>query len=128
MSDVGGRLDHLAEERDRAVRVGRDVTVPVGVTHFFGLADPPGPEPVAARAALHAAGAGEVVLDEEVSGDGHWHAAAFCTLLMEDPEVKAAEQQMISLAARHHLRYDGWTVTLTAAEERLATAETPTDN
>ncbi|MEU0883357.1 ribonuclease E inhibitor RraB [Lentzea sp. NPDC005914] len=60
----------------------------------------------------------DVVVDEEVSGDGYWHVAAFGTLPLVEAEVSQAERQMERIAQDSDAKYDGWKVTLTAGEEQ----------
>ena len=54
---------------------------PVEVTHFFSL-NTPEARPVATEAALVDLGVRDIVTDEELTGDGHWHLAAFDSLLL----------------------------------------------
>jgi hypothetical protein len=46
---------HDVRGRERAVRAGRDISLPVGVIHFFSLADAPSERPDGAEEALRAA-------------------------------------------------------------------------
>ena len=109
--------DHLSEQRARAERVGRDVSVPVEVTHSFSS---PGLHPAAIVSALRDSGIVDVVVDEELTGDGFWHVAAFTALRLTAPDVDRAENLMARIARDTSARYDGWTTTLTAGEsERL---------
>lgn len=110
---VHGRL-----QRDRAMMAGRDVSSPVGVTHFFSL-NTPGARPVATEAALVDLGVRDIVTDEELTGDGHWHLAAFDSLLLAPETVLRCEEQMHRVARATDVRYDGWKVTLTVGEERF---------
>jgi len=107
----GERLQH-----DRAVVAGRDVSAPVRVTHFFSLGSPAS-RPDAAEEALSTMGVAEVVVDEEVSGDGRWHIAASTTLRLTPDEIRESVHQMTMLGASVGIRYDGWQVTLNVAEE-----------
>ncbi|HEX6527625.1 MAG TPA: ribonuclease E inhibitor RraB [Streptosporangiaceae bacterium] len=102
---------------DRAVAAGRDISAPVRVTYFFGLGSP-GSRPGAAEEALSAMGVAEVVVDEEISGDGRWHVAAVTTLRLTPEAIREAKRQMMRLAVATGIRYHGWKVTLNAAEER----------
>jgi Regulator of ribonuclease activity B len=111
--------DFSADDRlqyDRAVMAGRDVSAPVGVTHFFSLASP-GARPVATDTALAELGKLEVVADEELTGDGYWHVAAFGSLMLTGVAIRQVEAQMNNLAGITGVRYDGWQVTLNVREE-----------
>jgi len=121
------RVEFSSAERlqyDRAVAIGRDVSEPVKVTYVFVL-ESPGPRPDATEEALLAMGAAEVVVDEEVSGDGWWHVAAFTTLRLTPEAIRKSKQQMMRLAVAHGIRYAGWKVTLNVAEERKLTSRRP---
>jgi hypothetical protein len=107
---------HDLRERERAARAGRDISVSVGVTHFFSLADAPGDRPKGAEDALRVAGIDDLFVDEELSGDRYWHIAAFTVLLLEPRAIRSAERQMAQLATDNGCVYDGWHVTLTAGE------------
>ena len=76
MADDEGFTTRGCLQCDRAMMTGRDVSSPVGVTHFFSV-NAPGAQPVAAEAALVDLGVRGIVADEEFAGDGHWHLAAF---------------------------------------------------
>lgn len=102
---------------DRAAAAGRDISAPVGVTYFFSL-ESPGSRPDATEEALSATGVAEVIVEEEISGDGWWHVAAFARLRLTPEAIRKSEQQMMRLAAATDVRYHGWQVTLNAAEER----------
>ena len=114
--------EHL--QYDRAVAAGRDVSEPVRVMYFFGL-ESPGSRPDATEEALFAMGAEEVVVDEEVSGDGWWHVAAFTTLRLTPEAVRKSKQQMMQLAVATGIRYDGWKVTLNVGEQRQLASRRP---
>lgn len=60
----------------------------------------------------------DVVVDEELTGDGYWHVAAFTTCLLTAPEAGGAERRMKQIAQDAGAEYDGWRVTLTAGEEQ----------
>jgi hypothetical protein len=109
---------------DRAVLAGRDISAPVRVTHFFGL-ESPGSRPDATEEALSAMGVAEIVVDEEISGDGRWHVAAFTTLRLTPEEIRESKQQMMRLAAATGIRYHGWQVTLNRGEEGQVTSRRP---
>jgi len=111
-------------QRERAVLAGRDISAPVKVTYFFGPASR-GYRPDATEEALSAMGVEEVVVDEEISGDGWWHVAAFTTLRLNPETIRAAKRQMTQLAAVTGVRYDGWTVTLNAEEEKQLAGRKP---
>jgi hypothetical protein len=63
-------------------------------------------------------GVADVVVDEEISGDGYWHVAAFTTLRLTPEAIRESMRQMMLLAVATGIRYNGWQVTLTAGEER----------
>lgn len=109
---------------DRAVAVGRDISAPVGVTYFFGL-ESPGSRPDATEEALSAMGVADVVVDEEISGDGWWHVAAFTTLRLTPEAVRESKRQMMRVAAATGIRYHGWEVTLNVAEVRQLARRRP---
>lgn len=113
------RLQH-----DRAVVAGRDTSAPVRVTHFFSLGSP-GSRPDAAKEALSAMGVAEVVVDEEISGDGWWHIAASAALRLTPDEIRESMRQMTLLGATTGIRYDGWRVTLNVTEERQLASQRP---
>jgi len=100
---------------DRAVLAGRDVSAPVEVTYFFGL-ESPGARPVATEEALSAMGVTDVVVDEEITGDGWWFVAAFTAVRLTPEAIRESKQQMMRLAAATGIRYNGWHVTLNAGE------------
>jgi regulator of RNase E activity RraB len=70
-------------------------------------------------------GVTEVVVDEEISGDGWWHITAFTTLRLTPEEIRESMQNMMLLAAATGIRYDGWQVTFNAAEERQLARQRP---
>src|ERR1700751_1882515 len=96
---------------DRAVAAGRDISAPVRVTYFFGL-ESPGSRPDATEEALSAMGVAEVVVDEEILGDGRWHVAAFATLRLTPEAIREAKREMMRLAVATGIRSHGWRVTL----------------
>lgn len=95
---------------------GRDVSTPVGVTHFFSLTSP-GTRPAATETALVELGMLEVVADGELTGDGYWHVAAFGSLMLTAMAIRQVEEQMNNLAVTTSVRYDGWQVTLSVGED-----------
>jgi hypothetical protein len=95
---------------------GRDVSAPVGVTHFFSLASP-GTQPAATETALVELGMLEVAADEELTGDGYWHLSALGSLMLTAMAIRQVEEQMNNLAVTTGVRYDGWQVTLNVGEE-----------
>lgn len=109
---------------DRAVAAGRDISAPVRVTYFFGL-ESPGSRPDATEEALFAVGVAEVVVDEEISGDGWWHVAAFTTLRLTPEAIRESKRQMMRLAVATGIHYHGWKVTLNVAEERQLASRRP---
>jgi hypothetical protein len=111
-------------QRDRAVAADRDISAPVGVTHFFGL-ESPGPRPNATEEALSAMGFTDVVVNEEISGDGWWHVAAFTTLRLTPEAVHESKLQMMGLAVTTGIRYHGWKVTLNVGQERQLASQKP---
>jgi hypothetical protein len=106
--------EHLSRERARAERVGRELSVPVAVTHFFSS---PGRRPDAVVQALNGLEITKVAMDEELTGDGYWHVAAFTACLLTASEVVGAERLMEQVAQDAGAEYDGWRVTLTVGEE-----------
>ena len=109
---------------DRAVAAGRDTSAPVRVTYFFGL-ESPGSRPDATEEALLAMGVAEVVVDEEISGDGWWHVAAFTTLRLTPETIRGSKRQMMQLAVATGVRYHGWQVTLNAGEQDQLASRRP---
>jgi hypothetical protein len=105
---------------------GRDVSSPVRVTHFFS-SNTPGARPVAAEAALVDLGVRDIITDEELTGDGHWHLAVFDSLVLAPEPVLRREEQMHHVARATDVRYDGWKVTLTAGEERVVSTRQEQD-
>ncbi|GLY88172.1 ribonuclease E inhibitor RraB [Actinoallomurus iriomotensis] len=126
MADDEGFTTRGRLQRDRAMMAGRDMSSPVGVTHFFSV-NAPGARPVVAEAALVDLGVRDIVADEELTGDGHWHLAAFDSLLLSPETILRREEQMHHLAWATDVRYDGWKVTLTAGEERVLSARREQD-
>ncbi|MEU4742841.1 ribonuclease E inhibitor RraB [Actinosynnema sp. NPDC023658] len=108
------RADHLARERVRAEQSGRDRSMPVSVTHFFSS---PGRHPEAIVQALNDLEITDVVVGEEVTGDGYWHVAAFATCPLTVSEAGGIERRMEQIAEDAGAEYNGWRVTLTAGEE-----------
>jgi hypothetical protein len=109
---------------DRAVLAGRDISAPVRVTYFFGPLSN-GHRPDATEEALSAMGITDVDLDEEITGDGWWHVAAWPMLLLTPEAIVGAKRLMMRLAAATGVRYDGWTVTLTYGEEQQLASRRP---
>lgn len=109
---------------DRAMLAGRDISAPVTVTYFFGLGSS-GHRPVATEEALSAMGFTDVVVDEEISGDGWWHVAAFTTLQLTPEAIVGAKRLMMRLAAATGIRYHGWQVTLNMGEEQQLASRRP---
>lgn len=105
--------DHLRAERSRAERVGQDLSAPVAVTHFFSS---PGRRPDAIVQELRNLGVDQMIVDEELTGDGYWHVAAFATCLLTTSEADGVEHQMEQVAQADEATYDGWKVSLTAGE------------
>lgn len=104
-------------ERAWALKARRSLASPVPVTYFFSA---PQHDPTSAIVALRSKGITEIVVDEEVTGDGFWHVAAFSTLLLTDSAIQAAHRAMEELAAQTGVQYDGWCVTRAAGEEDLS--------
>lgn len=52
----------------------------------------------------------EVVADEESSGDGFWHVAAFREETLLEPLLVEAVAQMIGLAEKTDSTFDGWDI------------------
>jgi Regulator of ribonuclease activity B len=109
---------------DRAVLAGRDISAPVRVTYFLRLGSP-GDRPVATEEALSAMGITDVTVDEEISGDGWWHVAAFPMLQLTPEAIVGAKRLMMRLAAATGIRYQGWHVTLNGGEERQLASRRP---
>lgn len=109
---------------DRAVAAGRDICAPVRVTYFFGLGSP-GDRPVATEEALSAMGITDVVVDEEISGDGWWHVATFPMLRLTPEAIVGAKRLMMRLAVATGIRYHGWQVTLNFGQERQLASRRP---
>jgi len=104
---------HERTQLARALRAGRDVSAPVGVTYFFFAR---GPEPVEAAAMLRDNGM-RVVVDEEISGDRYWHIAAFTKVTLTASAIHQADSAMERIATQTRVRYDGWHVSLTIGED-----------
>ncbi|MET9225953.1 ribonuclease E inhibitor RraB [Lentzea sp. NPDC003310] len=85
------------------------------VTHFFSS---PGRHPAAVVDALRELGITEVVVDEEVTGDGFWHVAAFGSLPSDEAAVSDTERRMRRIAQDADARYDGWQATSTTRDQR----------
>lgn len=100
------------EEIARALRAGRDLSAPIAVTHFFSGR---GHEPGEAAALLRERGL-RVVVDEESSGDGYWHIAAFGELTLTPATIHQANRTMESIALQTRVHYDGWRVSMTIGE------------
>jgi hypothetical protein len=106
--------DDYDREISRALSAGRDLSREVKITHFFSAT---GSEPLPTRALLEAEGMDEIIVDEELAGDGFWHIAAFTTLLLSPANANDAQDAMERIAQNTGVRYDGWRVTLNVAEE-----------
>jgi len=64
----------------------------------------------------------DVVVGEEISGDGWWHVAAVTALRLTPEAIVEAKRQMMRLAVATGMRFDRWQVTLNVGEEtQLAT-------
>lgn len=99
-------------ELARALQAGRDISAPVEVVYFFSMH---GAEPVAAAAMLKDGGM-RVVVDEEMSGDGYWHIAAFKEAILTPSTIHQANIAMERIAAQTRVHYNGWRVSLTIGE------------
>jgi len=113
---MGGGDTLTPHERDeivRAIRAGRDLTKPVAVTYFFSTQ---GSKPIEAEVALKEYGVNRVIIDEEISGDGYWHIAAFTGVQLTAPAIGYVNKEMESIAAKTRVKYDGWKVTFTVGE------------
>jgi hypothetical protein len=106
-----------AEIIQECLDYGEDLSKPLAVTHFFSLAEMPGPEPREAVKKLKAR-ALRVVWDDEDSGDDLWHVAAFVTDVLTPASTAAMRGAMESFANANGLRYDGWARSRTGQEER----------
>jgi len=60
----------------------------------------------------------EVLVDEETSGDGLWFVAADTSTLLMESEISQLVTQMERIGEEAGVRYRGWRVILTVAEER----------
>jgi len=89
------------------------LTKPVAVTYFFSTQ---ASEPIEAEVALKKYGVSRVIIDEEISGDGYWHIAAFTEVQLTAPAIGHMNEEMESIAAKTRVKYDGWKVTLTIGE------------
>ena len=67
----------------------------------------------------------DVVVDEEISGDGWWHVAAFPVLRLTPEAIVGAKRLMMRLAAATGIRYHGWHVTLNGLEEQQLACRRP---
>jgi hypothetical protein len=103
------------DESARALRAGRELGALVPVTYFFSS---PGVYPAPALQALRSMGIDHISVDEEMTGDGFWHVAAFTIAELSEAAISEANAVMGSVAARAGVEYDGWTLTLTVGEER----------
>ncbi|GAA0233494.1 hypothetical protein GCM10010492_35440 [Saccharothrix mutabilis subsp. mutabilis] len=100
--------EHLSRQRALAEGAGLDLSAPVAVTQFFSS---PGRHPEAIVRGLSDLGLDDVVVDEEVTGDGFWHVAAFTEYRLTAADVGAAESEMQRIASDAGGRYDGWKLT-----------------
>jgi hypothetical protein len=109
---------------ERAVLAGRDISAPVKVTYIFSLVSP-GEYPSATVGGLSAMGVTDLVVDEQISGDGWWFVAAFPMLRLTPEAIVGAKRLMMRLAVATGIRYDGWSVTLNAGEEQQLASRRP---
>jgi hypothetical protein len=96
---------------------GEDLARPLAVTHFFSLAEMPGPEPREAVKKLKARCL-RVVWDEERSADDLWHVAAFVSEVLTPASTAQMRAEMDAFASANGLTYDGWARTRTGQDER----------
>ncbi|HYJ50563.1 MAG TPA: ribonuclease E inhibitor RraB [Microbacterium sp.] len=52
----------------------------------------------------------DVVVDEDVAGDTHWHVAAFRVERLDADELTGTRMELTSLATAHGGDYTGWDV------------------
>ena len=78
---------------------------PVEISQRFS--SPGGHEPAELAEELRAMGF-EVVVDEEVDGDGFWHVAAFRNGSLSPPTLSVLTTRMVELANLYEARYDSW--------------------
>jgi hypothetical protein len=82
-------------------------TGPTMIGHYFSLAEPPGREPTEFASELVDLGF-EVIVDEELSGDGYWHVAASRQETLTESSLAAIRSMLATSAERHNMTYDGW--------------------
>jgi hypothetical protein len=79
-------------------------TDPVIIGHYFSS---PGRHPGNLAEELRKLGF-EPVVDEEVTGDGLWHVAAFRLDALTESALSDLKAAMSQVAGRHKATYDGW--------------------
>jgi Regulator of ribonuclease activity B len=89
-------------------------TGPTEIGHYFSLPQPPGREPAEFASELRDQGF-EVVVDEELSGDGYWHVAAFRTETLTEWSLAEIRSMLATTARHHNMTYDGWNWRTTVA-------------
>lgn len=60
----------------------------------------------------------EAVADEELTGDGFWHVAAFRREPVDESHLRRVLREAQALAISNGAQYDGWTWRTTVAEQR----------
>jgi hypothetical protein len=113
--EAGSAADYYEYQVTRAVRSGLDVSEPVPVAHFFSS---PGRYPNETIDALKKVKVSRIVTTEESVGDNYWHVAAFTMQAIGRSDVELAQDLMKKIASLTAVRYDGWKVSLTIAQEQ----------
>lgn len=82
-------------------------TGPTEIGQYFSLARAPGREPAQFASELRDLGF-EVIVDEEVSGDGYWHVAAYRTETPTESSLAETKSMLATTARLHNMTYDDW--------------------
>jgi hypothetical protein len=90
--------------------------------HFTAFGEPGSLAPTSLIGLLRAAGC-SVTVDEEMSGDGYWHVAAFRHAALGEQPLMDAMVEMSRLADQTSTRFVGWDFAQTVAGEWV----TPSD-
>ncbi|HEX8099305.1 MAG TPA: ribonuclease E inhibitor RraB [Actinomycetota bacterium] len=83
---------------------------PVQIAHYFSS---PGHRPDELADELRGEGF-DVILDEELTGDGFWHAAALRREALTESALSNLKTAMRQVAERYRANYDGWDWRVTA--------------
>jgi hypothetical protein len=99
-------MTDLPDEDQRKLAALREAfgAQPVEIGQYFSS---PGREPAELAEELRALGF-EVVVDEEVTGDGFWHIAAFRKESFTTSTLSVLRARIVELATLHDAKYDGW--------------------